>query len=107
MRCASEPFVVRHDTTRDSPDPLIRLADVLITKSTGQPRHDQLAALFGEYPGLTLVLVIGPDRTVGIGARDGAAASLQLDPSMSVELAAVFLYRSWVGQFYANGRCPW
>jgi len=99
VTCASEPFVVRRDATTAVPDWLLRLADVLITTSDGRPRHEQFAALFDEFPGLTLVLVVGADRTVEIGARDGAAGSLRLDPSMSVGLAAVALYHGWVGQF--------
>jgi hypothetical protein len=99
---ASEPFVVRHDATTAGPDPLIRLADVLITTSDGRPGHEQLAALFAEFPGLTLVLVVGAGRTVEIGARDGAVRSLRLDPSISVRFAAVALYHGWVGQFGLN-----
>ena len=96
MTRASEPFVVRHDTLPADSDRLTRLADVLITTSDGRPPGEQFAALFGEYPGLTLVLVVGTDRTVEIGARAGAVASLRLDPSTSVRLAAVAVYDCWV-----------
>lgn len=96
MTSASEPFVVRHDALPAGSDRLSRLADVLITTSDGRPPGERFAALFDEYPGLTLVLIVGADRTVEIGARDGAVASLRLDPSTSVRLAAVAVYRCWV-----------
>ena len=87
--------MVRHD----GPDRLIRLADVLVTTSDGRPPGERFAALFGEYPGLTLILLVGTGRTVEIGARDGAVASLRLDPNTSVRLAAVAVYHAWVEQF--------
>ena len=107
MTYADEPFVVCHDPAADRPDPRCRLADVLVTAADGRPRAEQLAAIFAACPGLTLVLVVGADRTVEIGTRDGATASLRLDPSVSVELAAVVLYHGWVGQLSANGPRPW
>lgn len=89
---------------RDGPERLIRLADVLITAADGRPR--QLADLFGAYPGLTLILLLGADRIVEIGARDGTTASLRLDPSASAGFAAVVLYHGWVGQSFANDSRP-
>lgn len=106
MTDASEPFVVCLDPSSAGPDRLTRLADVLITTSDGRAVGERFADLFGEYPGLTLVLVVGPDRTVDIGARDGAVASLRLDPSTSVRLAAVAVYHGWVRQFSAKGPRP-
>jgi hypothetical protein len=97
----AEPFVVH-----DGPERLIRLADVLITTSDGRPRQPQFADLFGAYPGLTLILLLGADRIVEIGARDGTTASLRLDPSASAGFAAVVLYHGWVGQSFANDSRP-
>lgn len=102
MSCSPEPFVARHDR----PDRLIRLADVLITTSDGRPRHAQFTSLFSAYPGLTLILLLGADRTVEIGARDGTTASLRLDPSTSIGFAAVALYHGWVGQLSADDPRP-
>jgi hypothetical protein len=77
---------------RPGPDRLIRLADVLITA----PPDDRFDALFAEFPGLALILIAGPGRTVRIGTRDGATATLLLDPATSVRRAAVVLHQGWV-----------
>lgn len=90
MSGASEPFVVRAGTGRT------RLADVLIVNWDGRPPYTQLAALFAEYPGLTLVLVLVTRRTVVTGTRDGAVSVLHLAPTTPVRVAAAALYHGWV-----------
>ena len=86
------PVVAR----RADPERLIRLADVLITPPDGRPAGAQAGELFAEFGGLTLVLVAGPGRKIGLATRDGAIAVLLLDPGWSVELVAVVVHQSWV-----------
>jgi hypothetical protein len=81
---------------RDDPERLIRLADVLIAEPDGRPLEVQVSELFAEFGGLTLILIAGSGREVGIGARDGAIATLLLDSRRSVRLAAVVVYQGWV-----------
>lgn len=95
----SGPVIAR----RDDPERLIRLADVLVAASDGRPPEVQVGELFAEFGGLTLILVAGPGREVGIGTRDGVIATLLLDPGRSVRLAAVVVYQVWV---VAQGACP-
>ena len=77
---------------RPDPDRLIRLADVLITA----PPDDRFDVLFAEFPGLVLILIAGPGRTVRIGTRDGVTATLLRDRATSVRRAAVVLHHAWV-----------
>ena len=106
MSTGPEPFVVHHAAAPAAPDRRIRLADVLITAPDGRPRNDQFAALFHEYPGLTLVLVTGAGGLLEVGTRDGAAASLRPGPSTPVRLVAVALYFRWVEQLSPNDASP-
>ena len=85
--------VVAH---REDPERLIRLADVLIAAPDGRPPEKQIGELFGEFGGLTLLLIAGSGREVHIGTRDGGIVLLRLDPGRSVRLAAILLYQGWV-----------
>jgi hypothetical protein len=86
------PVVAR----RSDPERLIRLADVLIARPDGRMAGVQARELFAEFGGLTLILIAGPGREVGIATRDGVAAVLLLDPGRSVRLVAVVVYQAWV-----------
>lgn len=72
------------------PERQFRPADVLITPSDGRPLEVQVDELFTDFGGLTLVVITGEGREVGIGTRDGVIATLLLDP---VRLAAVVVHQ--------------
>jgi hypothetical protein len=86
----TDPYVVGPGP---APPHRVRLADVLICMSA-EHRPEQL---FADHPGLTLVLLLGPHRTVAIGTRDGREVTLLLDPSASIRLVAEVLYEAWLG----------
>jgi hypothetical protein len=102
----TEPIIVIRDAPAAASDPAARLADVLITTPDG-PRGEQLKRLFSAFPGLTLILVTGPGRNVEIGARDGAVASLALDPGISLHVAAITVYHAWVAKIRTHSVRPW
>jgi hypothetical protein len=102
MTFAAEPFVVILGAGHAPPERLIRMADVLITTSDNRSGPAQSIALFGDLPGLTLILVIGPDRVVEVRFRDGTGGPIPLDRLPPLRRAAVLLYHGWLAQFGAD-----
>lgn len=100
----TEPFVVCTNASPATSTRLVRLADVLVTAWDGG--HELFAPWFRACPGLSLVLLVRPDRTIQVGTRDGGVTSRRLDPSMSVRLVAVAVYHDWVAQFTADESGP-
>lgn len=85
MKYPVEPCVVRRGGTAEW------LADVLIL-SRDEP------ALFDEYPGLSVVVIVHNGLTAEVRYRDGTASSLRLEPGIPVRLLAVAAYHNWVAR---------
>jgi hypothetical protein len=98
VRRSADPYVVHDDAPLTRSDRATALADVLITACDGRPRSEQFAALFDRYPGLTLAVIVTPDRLVDARARDGATVAIRLDPAVSTRGAAGALHAIWAGQ---------
>lgn len=98
---ADDPFVVFiRDTDRDLRH--ARLADALVVWTDAGPADELCARMLTRYPGLTLVLAVGPADDITVSLRQGTTVTIRCVTSPTVTPVATFggiarhLYARWL-----------
>lgn len=108
MRAATEPVIVVIHPPSPRPRSVV-LADVLVVVGGGEPPSSGwYADTFVRYPGLTLLLVVGPTGEIRAHFRDGILLRLSTtqpsQPSREwIAAVAKFLYFSWASGSVRRG----
>lgn len=95
MMGTAEPVVIWVSRS-SSDDHVASLADVLVATAA----EDRSSELFARYPGVALVLVVGPDGEILACPRDGIVLPLgtappHVPPADWIAAVADFLYLLW------------